>query len=841
MANNTNLSYPSSFCQQFFDENGKPLSSGKLYTYIAGSSTPVVTYKTISGGTESANMNTNPIILDMAGMADLVISKDTAYKFVLFDKNNVKKYTWDNVTAGGGEGGGSSEEIVVDGTTDEINVTSNITQGVKHYVVSLSNTIKSAILRLLGLYENVAISLESKADKVQGAMTGNLAALDAEGNLTDSGSKVSDFKTKQTAVPDPSASGTGLEFISSVSQNANGELTANKKSVQDGTTAQKGVVKLNNAIDSSSTTEAATPKAVKDAYDALNNKIISRATFLSQSEWAVQSQLPGDPAKVYYVENGTGEDAFTVYVWNVATNTYVEVDESSIDLDGYWHDSPVTTGNGNVVTNVTLGNDGVPQIEKGITALTQHQDISGKLDKTGDASNTTSTFTIASSRTNISSGEKLSTLFGKIAKWFADLKAVAFSGSYTDLSDKPTIPAAANNGVLTIKQNGTSVGTFSANQSSNSEINVTDTTYESKPEASGGTAVSLVTTGDKYTWNHKQNALPTTGTPSSTFAINVSGTANNANSLNNVLVCSNFEIGSSFGKVGIVNFGSEGKGRLFLEIHICRYLNGDNSVIIAEFGSDHENILGEARVLNPSCPYNVYYKSTGNTYEYEVWVCDDSMTGGGTRRGSVIADVSKVSAWTPVTNVSPSTRPSGLTQFDTWHVAMTQNGAGSSRLPVYVNADGTFSPMNVDEYYCWAQPTPQWTDVMEMAVWYVQNQCNNEILGSTRNINLNATHPSLCYLHVKLPELQGAGRYRFTLEFEITNSSGQNETAAYGVLILDPPTGYSGESFLAECVYDSNGKAQSSVMNQIHVPPQGSTYRHKLYVDGHTYRVVKTK
>ena len=50
MANNTNLSYPSSFCQQFFDENGKPLSSGKLYTYIAGSSTPVVTYKTISGG-----------------------------------------------------------------------------------------------------------------------------------------------------------------------------------------------------------------------------------------------------------------------------------------------------------------------------------------------------------------------------------------------------------------------------------------------------------------------------------------------------------------------------------------------------------------------------------------------------------------------------------------------------------------------------------------------------------------------------------------------------------------------------------------------------------------------
>ena len=35
----------------------------------------------------------------------------------------------------------------------------------------------------------------------------------------------------------------------------------------------------------------------------------------------------------------------------------------------------------------------------------------------------------------------------------------------------------------------------------------TDTTYDSKTAASGGTDVSLVTTGEKYTWNNKQNAL----------------------------------------------------------------------------------------------------------------------------------------------------------------------------------------------------------------------------------------------------------------------------------------------------------------------------------------------
>lgn len=44
----------------------------------------------------------------------------------------------------------------------------------------------------------------------------------------------------------------------------------------------------------------------------------------------------------------------------------------------------------------------------------------------GNVNNTTSTFSQASSRANIASGEKLSILFGKIAKWFSDLKALAF-------------------------------------------------------------------------------------------------------------------------------------------------------------------------------------------------------------------------------------------------------------------------------------------------------------------------------------------------------------------------------------------------------------------------------
>lgn len=52
------------------------------------------------------------------------------------------------------------------------------------------------------------------------------------------------------------------------------------------------------------------------------------------------------------------------------------------------------------------------------------------------------TFTQAATRTNIASGNSMNILFGKIMKWFADFKNVAFTGSYNDLSNKPTIPAA---------------------------------------------------------------------------------------------------------------------------------------------------------------------------------------------------------------------------------------------------------------------------------------------------------------------------------------------------------------------------------------------------------------
>lgn len=53
------------------------------------------------------------------------------------------------------------------------------------------------------------------------------------------------------------------------------------------------------------------------------------------------------------------------------------------------------------------------------------------------------------------------------------LATVAISGSYNDLTNKPSIPSVGN-GTVTIKQNGASKGSFTMNQSGSTTIELTD-------------------------------------------------------------------------------------------------------------------------------------------------------------------------------------------------------------------------------------------------------------------------------------------------------------------------------------------------------------------------------
>jgi len=99
--------------------------------------------------------------------------------------------------------------------------------------------------------------------------------------------------------------------------------------------------------------------------------------------------------------------------------------------------------------------------------------------------NQTPTVEEASTRTNLASGDTLKTIVGKIKKFFSDLKAVAFSGSYNDLIDTPTIPTVGD-GELTIQLNDATVGNFTANQSGNETINLLPTELRNMFNPAGG-------------------------------------------------------------------------------------------------------------------------------------------------------------------------------------------------------------------------------------------------------------------------------------------------------------------------------------------------------------------
>jgi len=80
---------------QFFDNNGAPLNAGKIYTYQAGSSTPLATYTSSSGLTANAN----PIILGTSGRPpnDIWLTEGFFYKFILKDSSDVTIQTYDNL------------------------------------------------------------------------------------------------------------------------------------------------------------------------------------------------------------------------------------------------------------------------------------------------------------------------------------------------------------------------------------------------------------------------------------------------------------------------------------------------------------------------------------------------------------------------------------------------------------------------------------------------------------------------------------------------------------------------------------------------------------------------
>ena len=89
---------------------------------------------------------------------------------------------------------------------------------------------------------------------------------------------------------------------------------------------------------------------------------------------------------------------------------------------------------------------------------------------------------------------------GSTVKTYAQdgLSTVATSGDYDDLTNKPTIPTV-NDATLTITQNGTSVGTFTANASTDETIAITETVQSATSPLDITSGVISISTADTST------------------------------------------------------------------------------------------------------------------------------------------------------------------------------------------------------------------------------------------------------------------------------------------------------------------------------------------------------
>lgn len=145
------------------------------------------------------------------------------------------------------------------------------------------------------------------------------------------------------------------------------------------------------------------------------------------------------------------------------------------------------------------------------------------IDPNGDASNVTAEFTAASTRANIATGEKLSVLFGKIAKWFADLGSLAFKSTVakSDLaSDVQTSLGKADSALQSVSKSDVGLGNV-ANERQYSSANpppypvtsVNGKTGAVTVETSSGTTynATLSSSGWTTSGSYKKQTVTVTG------------------------------------------------------------------------------------------------------------------------------------------------------------------------------------------------------------------------------------------------------------------------------------------------------------------------------------------
>ena len=341
-----------------------------------------------------------------------------------------------------------------------------------------------------------------------GALMWTVSNFTAQGGSGGGGTPVSVEGTECEVDVDSYSSDGILHFVVGLAQTIKDTLTSLSSSVTS-LMSSIGLCELvSNKKDTltgyeASTTDYPSIKAVVDFVNAAMQNLGGKLITDNGDPFTDSSDLPSttpyngvniDDKDYAYVQNSGSAERWSA---TVVGSSVAWVQEYAINIPVFTPSQQAAIDSG--ITSTILGN---------------------LLTKTGDGSNVTAAFTASGTRTNISTGEKLSVIFGKIAKWFSDLKAVAFSGSYNDLSDKPTIPSVPTAYTSSPNMDGTASAGSSGSWSRGDHTHPHDTSkQDSLPYSSGKYGISVSGSSDSVSKTSlgQVNTLPVSLIVSSNF------------------------------------------------------------------------------------------------------------------------------------------------------------------------------------------------------------------------------------------------------------------------------------------------------------------------------------
>lgn len=445
----------------------------------------------------------------------------------------------------------SGDKKKLDGIASGAEVNQNAFSNIKIGNTTISADGKTDTVELTA-GNNITLTPDATNDKI------TIAATDTNTTYTFKGG------TNQFTVTPSNGTAQTVSVTPSIANNVTGsDLTANTIILGNGNSGVKKSGKTIVTTLGSDDTTVPTSKAVKAAIDALPEPMIFKGTLgtggtitslptaaasnegytykvITDGKYAQQSAKAGD----VFISNGSSwnlipsGDEPSGTVTNVATGTGLTggpitssgtishadtSSQASVSNSGRTYIQSITLDGMGHVTGITSATETVTNTDTKVTQRLYNGDGFMPLLFATEQSHYPEDITnIVYRNDSICARPSDGYIFAN--RFIGSFQGTLYGSASVAHQLENTTSVGSETQPVYFKQGVPTACSYQLNKTVPSDAVFTDTTYSSKSEANGGTDVSLVTTGEKYTWNNKQNKVGKLGSATKPVYISSNGT-----------------------------------------------------------------------------------------------------------------------------------------------------------------------------------------------------------------------------------------------------------------------------------------------------------------------------